>query len=1143
MTLIPRILATVVGAALLGFSTGCRHKQESGGVSPAVVESVNRGVSLMGQYDYDGATKAFEEALGAAPELSLVKINLAIARFNRGHKEDQDIEQAQGLLDAVLKKEPGNIRAWYFMGIVLLHTGQSEPATACFKKVLQLQPDDGVAWYLLGTCKQRTGQKAEREFLKALELRPFLTSAYYKLWQTYQAEDQPNKAQRFLDEFMRLRDSPLNEIIEVPQYNQIGELALAQPIGTQPPPSLARSVYRAGTPTQISLLSLTSPPPANSVPATSQTFGGVALAGSDRDGQPEFFLATCPGIRSSVPFYLNGRAGMSTFVAPTNWGLDNVEQPLSYAVGDYDNDGVSDLFIVCNGTNHLFHGSANGIFTEVTRQVGIASNGGSTRSALWLDADHVGVLDLFVCNSDAPNQLFNNNADGTFTDIAASAGVAVPEGNSVMVLPGDLNGDRTTDLVILRSGAPAKVFLNDLGGRFHEASLGGLGIRGDLGGVLQDFDGDGNLDLLVLGGQPAELKLFLGDGHGHFRPSDTFAASAKSAAALGPLRGFRVADFNLDGSLDIAFFSDEEGHILLNDGKGRFTLQAHVWKASLGNVLVGAELANLNGDFVPDLLLLERGKTSRISLIPGELSPPFTALSLAPTGVRSRDKRTRSPASGYGVTAIVRAGLREQSRVFTGQAGGFNQSPLPLVFGLGGARQADYVRLLWPDGVAQDEIALPAGQHHQVAETQRKISSCPLLFAWNGTRFGFITDFAGVGGLGYFVAPGEYANPQPIDYVTIEPQQLCPRDGAYELRITEAMEETTYLDQLELLAIDHSSDSSVIPDERQAVSGPLPTHELLVMDKAIFPLRALDPAGHDCTKQLLHADRIYAFAPQLDRRFFGFCLPHTLDLDFGGQLASLGPNQRVVLFINGYLEYPYSQTAYAASKARVGWDPIRIERLQPNGQWQTIVPDAGAMGGMNRTMTVELTGLISGPECRLRLSSNLEIYYDQIFLGVPASSNRVKIHKLPMSEADLRYAGFVREFSPDGSMPLVYDYARRDAAAPFHALRGAYTRYGPVRELLEAYDDQFVLVGPGDEIAVKFDARGLPALPEGLTRSFVLVSHGYCKDMDLHTATPQTLEPLPFRGMSRYPYPPTEHYPDTELHRRLMQIYNTRIVH
>jgi tetratricopeptide (TPR) repeat protein len=133
----------------------------------------------------------------------------------------------------VLQKEPGNIRAWYFKGIVLLHTGQSEPAIACFEKVVQARPDDGVAWYLLGMCKQRAGQKAEQELRKAVELRPYLTSAYYKLWQTYQAEGQADKAQPFLDKFMRLRDSPLNEIIEVPQYNQMGDLALAQPIRAQ----------------------------------------------------------------------------------------------------------------------------------------------------------------------------------------------------------------------------------------------------------------------------------------------------------------------------------------------------------------------------------------------------------------------------------------------------------------------------------------------------------------------------------------------------------------------------------------------------------------------------------------------------------------------------------------------------------------------------------------------------------------------------------------------------------------------------------------------------------------------------------------------------------------------------------------------
>jgi len=517
-------------------------------------------------------------------------------------------------------------------------------------------------------------------------------------------------------------------------------------------------------------------------------------------------------------------------------------------------------------------------------------------------------------------------------------------------------------------------------------------------------------------------------------------------------------------------------------------------------------------------------------------------LSIAPTGIRSRDKRTRSPASGYGVALTARAGLREQSRLFSGQTGGFDQSLLPVVFGLGGARQADYVHFLWPDGVAQVEIGLAAGQRHKIAELQRKLSSCPVLFAWNGSRFAFVTDFAGVGGLGYFVAPGEYAQPQVLEHVKIEPGQLRARDGSYELRITEPMEEVAYIDQLELLAIDHPAGWRVFPDERLAVTGPPPTHELLVVDKPIFPRLALGPEGRECTEQLARVDRVYAYQPELDRRFLGFCRSHTLELDFGDQLKGIGANERLFLFINGYLEYPYSQTAYAASQARVGWEPIRIERQTPDGRWQTVVPDAGALGGMARTMTVEMTGLLAGPNCRLRLTSNLEIYYDQIFLARDAGRDRLRIHPLLLAEAELRHVGFAREFSPDGRLPLLYDYDLCDATAPFHRMRGAYTRYGPVRELLEAFDDQYVLVGPGDELAVRFDASGLPEPAAGMARSFVLVSHAYCKDMDLYTATPETLEPLPFHGMSRYPYPATEHYPDDQRHRLFRQAYNTRII-
>jgi len=650
------------------------------------------------------------------------------------------------------------------------------------------------------------------------------------------------------------------------------------------------------------------------------------------------------------------------------------------------------------------------------------------------------------------------------------------------------------------------------------------------------------------------LRLFPGDGHGHFQPGEPFDEVAKAAASWGPLRGMRVADIDLDGDLDIAVFSNDV-HLLLNDGLGRFVLQPLTRSANKSSELAGAELLDVTGDYVPDLLCLERGATNRLSLSVGELSPPPAAFTIRPSGVRSRDGRTRSPASGCGVKMTARVGLWEQVFTYTGLSGGANQSELPMVFGLNGAGKADYVNLLWPDGVNQVEIGLAAGQAHTIPETQRKISSCPVLFAWNGERFEFVTDFAGVGGLGYFSAPGVSAPPQVLEYVKIEPKQLCPKDGFYELRVTEPMEETAYVDRLELLAIDHPTNQPVFPDERLAINGPPPTHELLAVDEPIFPVKALTPTGQDCTDNLLQVDRVYAYEPPLDRRYIGFCQPHTLELDFGDRLSNLTPRNKadqqvgptnsvdkVFLFINGFIEYPYSQTTYAASQSRIGWEPIRIERLDHDGLWQTIVPDGGAPGGMARMMTIDLSGKVDGSTRKLRLTTNLEIYYDQIFIGRDAGLSQVKIQSVPLADAELRKAGFAREYSPDDRFPLIYDYDDPEATAPFHVLRGAYTRYGQVKELLAAFDDKYVLVGPGDEIALRFDASTLQSISAGQTRSFMLVSHAWCKDMDLYTATPQTVEPLPFRNMSQYPYPRSEHYPADEEHQAFLKTYNTRII-
>jgi len=1126
------IHAAAFAALLVASTSGCRRAptpDTSAAPAAAVVEAINRGVGLMGRYDYDGATQAFTEALAAAPDDATIQVNLAIARFNRGKKEHQDIEQATALLDAVLTRDPGHVRAWYFKSILLQHQGDAAAAVPCLEKVLAQHPDDGVAWYILGMCKQRIGQDPERELVRAIELRPYLVSAYYRLWQTLQAAGQTGRAAPYLEQFKQLREHPLAETIELPQYNQMGDLALAIPLAAAPTPPHTPPSYHAGAPRELSRAASTDTP---------AVFGSAAFADLDRDGRFEALACGWTATPGSVAFWKVDSG------APVAAALGSIAPPLTCAIGDYDNDESPDLLVVTAAGNRLFHSSPAGTFTETTTILPAEAVAGPTRSALWFDADHDGDLDLLLCNVGAPSRLLRNNADpagAAFTDITEAAGLAASEGDCLLALPGDVDGDRDMDLVLLGARAPALVLLNDLSGRFHAASGDRPAIDGARGGTLQDFDGDGHLDILALGDRPAVPALYLGDGHGHFRASPAFAEAALAAATFGVIQAVRAVDIDLDGDLDVAVLG-EEGHLLLHDSAGAFALQGRVWAPAPGAKITGAEIADLTGDLVPDLLMFERGETDRVLLIPGVIEPAPTALAIAPTGVRSRDKRTRSPASGYGVAVTVRTGLREQARLITGQSGGFAQSPLPAVFGLAGAPRADYVRLAWPDSVAQIESALPAGRVHTVAETQRKVSSCPVLFTWNGTGFEFITDFAGVGGLGYYVAPGEYAPPQPLDYVKIEPEQLRPRDGRYEVRITEPMEESAYVDRLDLLAIDHPERWQVFPDERLAVTGPSPTHELLTVAEPVFAQRAVAPAGEDCTAALRQTDRRYAFAPVLDRRFVGFCEPHTLELDFAGQLTALPANRRVFLFITGYLEYPYSQTTYAAAQAGTGWQPIRIDRRRADGSWETIVPDAGALGGMSRTITVDLTGLLTGASCALRLTSNLEIYYDQVFLAAPVASDRVTVRSLPVADAALSYHGFAREISPDGRDPLIYTYDEPAPSVPFRTLSGAYTRYGPVRELLTEFDDQFVLMGSGDELAASFDATTLPPVAPGMARSFVLVSHAYCKDMDPYTGTPDTLEPMPFSGMTRYPYPAAERPPETPAQRRVRETYHTRMV-
>jgi hypothetical protein len=450
---------------------------------------------------------------------------------------------------------------------------------------------------------------------------------------------------------------------------------------------------------------------------------------------------------------------------------------------------------------------------------------------------------------------------------------------------------------------------------------------------------------------------------------------------------------------------------------------------------------------------------------------------------------------------------------------GLGQSIAPVVLGVGKQNTIDLVHLRWPDGVIQCELNQATNQKRSLAENNRKEGSCPVLFTWNGQRFVCVGDFLGGGGLGYLVAPGVYSQPDRDEAVAISSDQLQPDGGVFRLSVTEPMDEIAYLDHIQLEVVDRPPGISVTPDERFAPSGPRPTGELLAWRHEVHPVRATDLDGRDMTDTLRSWDRRTVDTLRKRAGWIGYAEEHGIILDFGDRLARFSPGQPLWLCLAGWVEYPYSQTNYAAATAGVVLKPPVIERRRGDGTWEVIEPHAGYPAGMPRLMTVDLTGKLIGASCVLRIETNIECYYDQTFIAVRdrAAEESLRVAKLPVARAVLGYRGYTREVSPDGRQPLVYDYDYVDPA-PLARFTGKLTRHGDVAGLLRSDDDRLCVLGPGDEVRMEFDAAGLPSLPEGWTRSYVLRSFGYCKDVDPFTATSDSVEPLPWRGMPAFPF-------------------------
>jgi VCBS repeat protein len=626
---------------------------------------------------------------------------------------------------------------------------------------------------------------------------------------------------------------------------------------------------------------------------------------------------------------------------------------------------------------------------------------------------------------------------------------------------------------------------------------------------------------------------FAREGGGLFALSDSRGRLTLTPAPDGTRSAVasQFVDYDNDGLLDLLTWSADGPHMFRNLGREWSDVTgAAVRVPAGGNLaqLVSARqlaLADLDGDGNTDLVT---GGASALSL-----------------WRNSGDGRHRSLAVQLKGRVSNRLGVGSKIQLRAGSLSGRLETsaatpavaPGNVVFGLGRHPGADVVRILWPSGILQAEAA--AGQSSTlpsplaIEELNRKSSSCPFLYTWNGQRFEFVTDFLGGGEMGDLVAPGQYNRPDPIEYVRIRGDQLVPKDGRFDIRVTNELEETLFVDRLQLLAIAHPRGFDVFPNE--GMTDPPKPFRLYAVGNQRAPVGAVDDHGHDMTKAVARVDRLspddFALAP-----FRGYASEHTLSLDIG---AVSGPT---VLLLTAWTDYAFSSDNLAAHQAGLSLTPPSLHIKNATGEWRTAIADLGIPVGRPQTMAVDLAGLLRPGEHELRLVTNMRIYWDQILVASAASAERLTTVRSDPSVATLHSRGFSAEVRPDGREPPSYDYQRVTLQSPWKAMPGRYTREGDVRALLMRSDDMFVIAKPGDEIALSFDAATAGPLPDGWTRTILLLADGFSKEMDINSASPDAVEPLPFHRMTRYPYTAPEHYPDTPAYRRYQTTYNTRVV-